>query len=188
MLEVSEGRLERSVRSRLKREVVRRRWTYEEVAQRAGLGTPRTAERFLEGATFGLETANALADCMRVEWEHASLLDGFPLYRLRDTGDTWWLRLDELADRVDRDPTSVQRRVDLAVSVGRLERDQVRRGVRREAILQPLQGWPLRGCTMLSARVALWVLITTQGERGEVARTTLIDEGFEMLRAAGIRR
>jgi len=167
---------------------VRRRLTYEEVAARSGVHA-RTVERLLEGQRFNPETADAIAESLGLPWTSAgeNLLEGLALYRLEGS-PTWWARVDELADRVERDRTSVQRRIDLAIAVGRLDADQIRREVRRDAIVQPLHNWSPRGCTLVTVRAAVWLLLTTDSGPSQRAQGTVIDECLEWLRQAGVRR
>jgi transcriptional regulator with XRE-family HTH domain len=183
----------RTVISRkLKGEVVRRGLDYDQVAARCGLH-PRTVERFLEGETFSPETADAIAVGLRIELDDSTeerLLGGLDLWRLHGSPG-WWARLGDVAEHVGSARASLVERIDRALASGRIAMTEVRRQVRQDSTVGRPDSCLTRspyGVTMLSARATLWVLLTAESEQGERAIVTLIDEGLERLRSAGVRR
>ena len=169
---------------RLRREVIDRKLTYGQVAQRCGLH-PRTVERFLEGDTFSPETADAIAVGLRIELDDSTeerLLRGVALHRL-DRVRGMWVRLSDLARHVGCGRASVVRRVDRAVAVRQLGDHEVERGVLAADLVEPVLGWPARGETMVSVRAALWVLLTADSAQGRAAIGVLVDDGLRRLRS-----
>lgn len=66
-----------TIRTRLQRAIERRRLTYAQVAQRAGVN-PRTVQRLLEGETFAEETVDAVAQALGIEvtgWDEAQVVE-----------------------------------------------------------------------------------------------------------------
>lgn len=178
---------------RLKREVLKRGLSYEDVALRSGLH-PKTVERFLERITYSPDTADAITVGLRIELTDPTeerLLRGLLLWRLAGS-PAWWARLGDLAVHAGADHDALRQRVSRALARGELAEGEVRRNVRdRDTTRAPCSGTLTTsrfGVTMLSARACLWVLLTATTERGEQAIAVLIDEGLERLRSAGIRR
>jgi len=58
--------LRATIRTRIQRAIARKRLTYVQVAQRAGLH-PRTVQRLVEGETLNWETVEAIEGALRVE-------------------------------------------------------------------------------------------------------------------------
>lgn len=181
------------IQRRLRQVVVDRGLDYAQVAQRCGLH-PRTVERFLEGETFSVDTADVLCAGLRVELSDRAeevLLEGLQLWQVRGARG-WWARLVDVAEHAGVGEDALRLRVGRAVAHGPLLPEDVRRGVRdghaiRTSCSDCLTRSP-RGVTMLSARASLWCLLTAESERGEQAVGTLIEEGLRRLREAGVRR
>lgn len=176
----------------LRRIVVRRKLSTQQVAQRAGIN-PRTAERFLDGVTFEPRTANAISRGLGVslpllEEERASLLGGLPLWRLVADAELW-ARQPDLPALLLTTGRAVRLRVE-----GGLQRQQIEaRHVRRGVTDVDIEGRPASltltrsptGCTMVALPAVLWLLLTSQGEAGERARAQLVEVEARRARREG---
>lgn len=178
--------LRESIRLRLRRIVVERGLTYDGLARRTGLHA-RTIERFLEGETFAVETADTLAAALRVPWEPTDeVLVGLDLWQLRgELG--WWARMRDLAAWLGTGRAALSKRVLRGVRSSTIDTAEIRGNVRQDAVVPSRNNWTNpsnRGCTMLSTRACLWLVLTSESEPSVRALGALIEDGVERMRAA----
>lgn len=180
-----------AIARRLKRAAIERRLEYDDIARRAGLH-PRTVERLLEGECFRAETADAVAQALRIELDDSTeerLTRGLPLWRLPGS-PTPWARLVDAAEHAGYVNEDARKRFMRGVRLGHVDDDEIRTGVRDQDVTpvrcrsSALTTSP-NGVAMVTARAALWLLLTADTRQGEVAVGVMVADGLERLRRSG---